>query len=240
MKTIRPAVTVVMLVLVLSPAKAANFSRPSAAYDWLDISLEATAREVDRHGARPTIISRTLAIALTAMYDAWAAYDDKAVGTRLGASLRRPAAERTVANKEKAIAYATYRALIDVYPDDKAWIDSQMRGKGFDPDDASVDPATPQGVGNLAAKAVCAYRHHDGANQFGDEVGSNGVPYSDYTYYAPVNTPEKVTDPNRWQPIPFVNPKGGFVTPGFLTPHWYRVKPFALDRSDQFRAPVPP
>jgi hypothetical protein len=211
MKTLRTAVTAVMLVLVLSPslARAASFSRPSAAYDWLDISLEATAREVDRHGARPTIISRTLAIALTAMYDAWAAYDEKAVGTRLGASLRRLAAERTVANKEKAIAYATYRALVDVYPEDKAWIDSQMRAKGFDPEDASVDPATPQGIGNLAAKAVCAYRHHDGANQFGDEVGSNGVPYSDYTYYAPVNTAEKINDPNRWQPIPFVNPKGG-------------------------------
>jgi hypothetical protein len=30
------------------------------------------------------------------------------------------------------------------------------------------------------------------------------------------------------------------VTPGFLTPHWYRVKPFALQRSDQFRPPPPP
>jgi hypothetical protein len=214
--------------------------KPSAAYDWLDVSLEATAREVDRHGARPTIISRTLAIALTSMYDAWAAYDDKAVGSRLGASLRRPPAERTPANKEKAIAYATYRALVDVYPEDKAWIDEQMRRRGFDPADASMDVSTPQGVGNKAAKAVCDYRHHDGANQFGDEVGSNGVPYSDYTFYAPVNTPEKLVDPNRWQPIPFVNPKGGTIAPGFLTPHWYRVQPFALDRSDQFRPPPPP
>jgi len=242
MKTLRPAVTAVMLVFLFLPVvgKAAAQPKPSAAFEWLDISLEATAREVDRHGARPTIISRTLAIALTAMYDAWAAYDEKAVGTRLGGTLRRPAGERTLANKEKAIAYATYRALIDVYPDDKAWIDEQMRGKGFNPDDASTDPSTPQGVGNLAARAVCAYRHHDGANQFGDEVGSNGVPYSDYTYYAPVNTVEKVNDPNRWQPIPFVNPKGGTIAPGFLTPHWYRVKPFALDRSDQFRPPAPP
>ena len=242
MKTLRPVVTAVMLVFLLWPVvgKAATPPKPSAAYEWLDISLEATAREVDRHGARPTIISRTLAIALTAMYDAWAAYDDKAVGTRLGGTLRRPAGERTLANKEKAIAYATYRALIDVYPEDKAWIDEQMRGKGFNPDDASTDPSTPQGIGNLAARAVCAYRHHDGANQFGDEVGSNGVPYSDYTYYTPVNTVEKVNDPNRWQPIPFVNPKGGTIAPGFLTPHWYRVKPFALDRSDQFRPPAPP
>jgi hypothetical protein len=235
-----PTAVLPLLLLSSSLLAATAPPKPSAAYDWLDVSLEATAREVDRHGARPTIISRTLAVALTAMYDAWAAYDAKAVGSRLGGSLRRPAAERTLANKEKAIAYATYRALVDVYPEDKAWIDEQMRQRGFDPNDASMDVSTPQGIGNKAARAVCDYRHHDGANQFGDEVGSNGVPYSDYTYYTPVNTAEKLVDPNRWQPIPFVNPKGGTIAPGFLTPHWYRVKTFALDRSDQFRPPAPP
>ena len=45
----------------------------------------------------PTINARALAIVHTAMYDAWAAYDATAVGTRLGGSLRRPAAERYVA-----------------------------------------------------------------------------------------------------------------------------------------------
>src|SRR5688572_7907462 len=89
-------------------AKAPADFKPTAAYDWLEVSLEATAREVDRVGARPTIISRTLAVALTAMYDAWAAYDEKAVGTRLGDRLRRPPAERTDRNREIAIAYATY------------------------------------------------------------------------------------------------------------------------------------
>ena len=39
----------------------------------------------------PTINARALAIVHTAMYDAWAAYDPVAVGTRLGGSLRRPA-----------------------------------------------------------------------------------------------------------------------------------------------------
>ena len=87
-----------------APKTEAAKHTPSAAYQWLDISLEATAREVDRHGARPTILSRTLAIALTAMYDAWAAYDAQALGTRLGDRLRRPPAERTRANQEKAKA----------------------------------------------------------------------------------------------------------------------------------------
>src|SRR5687768_2654783 len=214
--------------------------KPTAAYRWLEISLEATAREVDRIGARPTIISRTLAVALTAMYDAWAAYDDKALGTRFGAALRRPAEQRSDRNREIAIAYATYRALVDVYPADKAWLDAQMRAAGFDPNDESKDLSKPQGIGNVAAAAVCEYRHGDGANQLGDEVGSNGKPYSDYTFYAPANPADKVNDPDRWQVIPFSDGKGGTFAPGFLTPHWYRVKPFALDRSDQFRPPPPP
>lgn len=225
---------------LLPHARPSSDFRPTAAYQWLEISLEATAREVDRFGARPTIISRSLAVALTAMYEAWAAYDDKAAGSRLGAALRRPKAERTEKNKEIAIAYATYRALVDVYPEDRKWIGDQMRGMGFDPNDQTTDPAKPRGIGNLAAKAVCDYRHHDGSNQLGDEAGSNGKPYSDYTSYAPVNATDKVTDPDRWQPIPFSDNRGGFFYPGFLTPHWDRVKPFALDSSAQFRPPPPP
>lgn len=69
--------------------------KPSAAYKWLDIVLEASARDVERVGAMPTILSRQMAIPCTAMFNAWAASDDKAVGTELGGKLRRPADERT-------------------------------------------------------------------------------------------------------------------------------------------------
>src|SRR5262245_23291908 len=51
----------------------------SPAYKWVDVVLEVTGREVEGIGARPTIISRQMAVPLTAMYDAWAAYDEKAV-----------------------------------------------------------------------------------------------------------------------------------------------------------------
>ena len=129
---------------------------PTAAYRWLDVLLEASGRDAQRNSPRPTILSRTMALVLTAMYDAWAAYDEVAVGTRLGATLRRPAAERTQANKEKAIAYAAYRSLLFVYPDDAEWIRGQLRKQGFDPDDASADASTPQGVGTTAANAVSA------------------------------------------------------------------------------------
>ena len=150
---------------------------------------------MDSYGARPTILSRDMAVALTAMYDAWAAYDEKAVGTQLGGELRRPSRERTLANKEKAIAYATYRALLASYPQSASWLAGEMRKHGFDPEDATTDLSKPQGVGNVAAAAVIAYRQRDGANQLGDEVGSNGTPYSDYTFYKPVNTVANNFDP---------------------------------------------
>jgi hypothetical protein len=210
------------------------------AYRWLDIAQEATAREVDRDTPRPTIISRTLAIWATAMYDAWAAYDEKAVGSRLGATLRQPKRARTVKNKEKAISYASYHALLYVYPEDKAFLEGQMRKIGYDPAVVSKDPGKPEGVGYLAAQAVIEYRRHDGANQHGDEAGGDGIPYSDYTYYQPINPPDKIIDPDRWQPITFTMKDGSKVTPGFLTPHWYRVIPFALTSAAQFRPGPPP
>ena len=231
-----PAVPAGMLV----HRQPASDFKPNAAYRWLDILLEASGRDAVRNKPRPTVLSRTDAIVLTAMYDAWAAYDDKAVGTRLGGKLRRPEAERTLANKEKAIAYAAYRALLFVYDEDKQWIREQLKKEGFDPDDASADVTTASGIGNTAASAVIDFRRHDGSNQLGDEPGSSGQAYSDYTRYKPVNTADHIVDPLRWLPIPFSDGKGGTVAPGFLGPHWGKVKPFGLESPDQFLPPEPP
>ena len=214
--------------------------KTSVAYKWLDIVLEASARDVERVGAMPTILSRQMAIPCTAMFNAWAAYDEKAVGTELGGKLRRPAGERTLKNKETAIAYATYRTAVDQLPHFKDYLTGEMKKMGYDPMDMSMDPTTPVGIGNTVAKTLLAVRHQDGANQNGTETGSNGEPYSDYTMYRPVNTPDKITDPDRWQPIPFVNEDGSTFAPGFLTPHWYRVQPFALKSAAQFRPGPPP
>ena len=95
----------------------------SAAYKLLDIALEATAREHDRHEARrPTIGSPTPAILMSAMFDAWAASTPVAVGTRLGDKLaaRRPNAPPPT--RKRRSAYATYRACSTVYPEDAKWI----------------------------------------------------------------------------------------------------------------------
>jgi hypothetical protein len=38
----------------------------------------------------PPLVARALAIVHTCIYDAWSAYDNRAVGTRMGGDLRRP------------------------------------------------------------------------------------------------------------------------------------------------------
>lgn len=115
-----------------------------------------------------------------------------------------------------------------------------MRELGLDPTNNSLDPNTPEGIGNLAAKAVIEARKNDGANQYGEEKGSDGKPYFDYTGYAPVNSPDENLDPNRWQPKYFSDGKGGKYAPGCLTPYWQHVKPIALASADQFRPEPPP
>ena len=71
------------------------------------------------------------------------------------------------------------------------------------------------------------FRHHDGSNQLGD---LNPGAYSDYTGYAPVNTPTAINNPNRWQPL-----QVGANVQKFITPHWGKVKPYALVIGSQFR-----
>src|SRR3989454_6276837 len=205
----------------------------NVAIQWDNAALQAI--RVAKPG--PPIVARALAIAHTAMYDAWAPYDERAVGPRLGGSLRRPGVERTLVNKNAAVSFAASRALVALFPTQTPAFNEVMASFGYDPATGSPDVATPAGVGNVAAAAVIAFRHVDGANQLGDlHPGA----YSDYTGYVPVNDPDHINDPNRWQPLRFSDGHGGFVTPGFIAPHWGRVVPFALASGSQFRPPELP
>ncbi len=190
----------------------------------------------------PPMVARALAIVHTCIYDAWAAYDRRAVGTQLGDSLRRPQNERTQGNKDEAISFAAYRASADLFPnDDEKVFRPLMKQLGYDPDDASADMSTPTGIGNVACGAVLQFRHHDGSNQLGD-LSASDVPYSDYTGYASVNppapvppNPDLVVDPNRWQPLQYLDATNTPVTQPFVGAQWYRVVPFALRSGDEFR-----
>jgi hypothetical protein len=212
--------------------------------DWNAAALS----EVRAARLGPPIVARALAIAHTCMYDAWAAYDAQAVGTLLGGSLRRPAAERTDANKAEAISFAAYRCLLNLFPAGAARLNAQMLALGYDPTNATLDTTTPAGVGNVASAAVIADRHHDGANQYGDEPGSPATPtpYADYTGYVPSNAPMEyclptmpvcpplnIADPWHWQPL-IGPPELGSVTQKYIAPHWSNVRPFALTSATQY------
>ncbi len=182
---------------------------------------EAALQAVRNTRTGPPIAARAFAITHTCIFDAWAAYDAVAIGTRLGGTLRRPAVERTLANKQEAISFAAYRALLDLFPTQQALFDGLMTSLGYDPDNTTTDISSPAGIGNMASAAVLDFRHTDGSNQLGD---LNPGAYSDYTGYRPVNFPDRVVNPNRWQPLRLPNGQ----TQRFLAPHWGNVIPFAL------------
>ncbi len=221
-------------VFVLAPlALAAPLDSGSLRWD------SAALRGIRDAKLGAPVVARALAIVHTCMYDAWAAYDERAVGTQLGDALRRPASERTLANKEQAISYAAYRALADVLPvDTNSVYIPLMKQLGYDPSDDSTDIETPTGIGNVACAAVLEYRHHDKSNQLGDLAQG---PYSDWTGYAPVNAPSPVparaapSDPNHWQPLTYVNSTGDLMTQRFVGAQWSQVTPFALTSGDEFR-----
>lgn len=211
----------------------------SVVIDWNKVALQAVRTNSVK---QPTVASRAYAIVHTCMYDAWAAYDSVAAGTQLGTSLRRPAIERTLDNKNKAISFAAYRALMDLFHDapSVAMFNALMTSLGYDSNDLSVNTGTPSGIGNVTSKAVLDFRYYDGSNQHGEKNG--GAPYSDYTGYTPVNTPDFVFNPNNWQPLRL--PTGlpspnDFAVQVCVTPQWTHVKPFAMTSGSQFR-PKPP
>lgn len=210
------------------------------AYKWGEMAILATANDTDRFKPRPTITSRYLGLIFVAIFDAWSRYDDRAVPVYLKDVGRRPKKEHSLGNKEVAISYAAYRAMSEYYFTDKALFVDFMKELGLDPDNESLDPNTPVGIGNLAARAVIEARKGDGANQYGEEKGSNGQPYFDYVGYEPVNSADRNIDPNRWQPKYFSNGKGGKFAPGCLTPFWHKVEPIALKLGSQFRPDPPP
>jgi hypothetical protein len=211
----------------------------------------------------PTITARAIGILHTATYDAWAYYDATAVDTRQNLratpSPRQPAAARTLENKSKAISFAAYRVLMDLFPPDEFPAKTDDNGtyrlpavlmSSPKPDGLAYNPAetdstpgiidSPAEVGYAAADAVLSYRHGDGSTNTSN-------------YDGPLNTWNAVPYPGHWQPLCVLTPAGvaAKLTPfrdpsqpcpdadGYytvqkpLTPQWGMIKGFALNPDTQ-------
>jgi hypothetical protein len=197
-----------------------------------------------------TLQMRVTHLATVGWFDALAPYHPTAVGvhTRIP---RRPASESTTnRNKNIAALHASYQAVKAVAAEREPGFRQLMAAFGLNPDDESVDPTSPVGIGNLAGKGVVAARLRDGMNQLGDEGRRyNPKPYRDYTGYRPVNTAYELVHPSRWQPqlTPHrrrngqVGPgdKGIFEVQHFVTPQLRLVKPYSFRHPARFHVPPP-
>lgn len=263
---------------------ALRFERPGSTFMWQNPTLEfesntqtnafklstvvewneALLAAVRNGSPRPTVTTRSLYMVHRAMYDAWSLYDAVAVPTLLDASLRRPAEERTLEMKTRAINQAAYHTAIHVFSayEQSTGVFSRLMGDLGDTIIDTADTTTAAGIGLSAAQAAIAAGQTDGSN-----AENNFAPVTSDFYpeaYEPVNSDDPNADnsagkpgfdANRWVPLRVPNgtkkdadgnaildhnDPSTYSVQSFLTPHWGAVEPFALTSGDQFRPPAPP
>ena len=207
-----------------------NDASPTVSVMWDKVVQKA----VINTSPGPTIASRAYAMMHTAMFNAWSAYDPKAISTQLDDILQRPTSEITEANKSEAMSYAAYRVLTDLFPNQTHIFNELMGELGLNPNNHTTDIATSAGIGNLMAAQLLEFRRQDGSNQLGN--------YLDITNYQPVNAVGETTQIDRWTPelVPIdAEPGQEIRVQQFLTPQWGDVTPFALESGEQFRPEAP-
>ncbi len=220
----------------------------SVARKWNEAQLFAIRNDF----ARPPVHARNLWHVSTAMYDAWAVYDQVAQPFLLGNEVGNYSSTFTPfelpadieAAQNEAVSYAAFRVLrhrFQFSPNAATtlpYFDSLLTDMGYDPDFTGINysDGNPAALGNYIAEEVIAFGFSDGSNEAGE--------YSNLVYL-PVNPPIDMTlsgnpdidDPNRWQPLElplFIDQAGIPFTeaPPFQSPEWGNVTPFALDDSD--------
>ncbi len=206
----------------------------SVARRWNEQLLQSIRRDVPR----PTVHARNLYHVSVAMWDAWAAFDDVAVGHTTNAIAT---ADDVDAARDEAISYAAYRVLSHRYVSavggdvSQDCYDRFMDVLGYDPANTTVTGDSPAALGNRIGNAVIDAFADDGANEQND--------YADPDDWVP-DTPRLVVDapgtraqtPTTWQQLVIAEaetqngiPEGSGVRE-VVGAHWGAVTPFALVR----------
>ena len=164
-------------------------------------------------------VARAVHVLHSAMYDAWAAYDHRAVGTRLGDLLHCPQAEPSEQTKE-AVSFAAYHALIDLFPTRRELFVAVMDRLGYDRTRSAA----------LAHRALSAPSRPTQCSASTTATGPTNSatrapgPYADWTDYRPVNPPTGSRTPTAGSSCGSAG-RNGAALPG---PHWGLVAPFSL------------
>lgn len=194
--------------------------------------------------------SRAMFTLASCMYDAWAAYDSRALPSTYhsGAITEIPRVRGSSEDVEEAVAFAAYRAMAYLFaevPENMASLNAFFADLGYDSTDTNTDLDNPAGVGNSVCNTVINERKEDGTNSEGDkQTAKSDEPYADYTNYNPVN-PEPALDGsidcseidiNHWVPLRITNT----TVQEMNEPYAALIKPFALDSPFEFEVPGPP
>lgn len=216
----------------------------------------------------PPAQARNLLSLSVCMYDAWAAYDPKAIGYVYRG---KHTTFDVAAARREAISYAAFQLLKERHAYSRTAQltliadDSLMTSLGYSISNRSRDPSTPAGVGNSVYDAVSAWFINDGSRQ------TNGIPWPEaqppVAYpntpasqggYVFINPPlatalsgindghgNTVLDINRWQRLQIVDSvdQNGFPQgpiQGYLGAQWLAVRAFALGRTDSGKLWIDP
>ena len=139
----------VLITLLCAPAARAQHS---VAREWNELLLESIRKDF----ARPTVHARNLYHVSVAMWDAWAAFDNTAVGVISKEKMFIPFIPVKTLRQE-AISFAAYRVLkarFATSPGAAAMFpqyDALMTAKGYDPSKTSTVGNTPSALGNRIA-----------------------------------------------------------------------------------------
>lgn len=199
-----------------------NDADPSVNVVWQRVVNEAIINSDVADG--PTIAARAMAMVHTAIYDAWASFD--AVALRVSADATgnngqfEGALPATAANLTKAMSFAAYTVMQNLYPDMAQMLKDVMEKRyGFTPGDNTLAAR----IGVDAGRDVIAARADDGSNQANNFASTNG--------YRPVNSdPAHMVDMDKWTPEHVMNVDADQM---FLTPHWGGVKGFSIPRGEK-------
>ena len=227
-----------VMLLILSPLLicSAVCAQDSVARQWCDLTIESIRNDF----ARPPVHARTLHHVSAAMHDAWASYEELAVGFIVDGDY---IVSDTEAAKEEAISYAVYRLLrarfatapgaAELFP----LYDALMNELGYDTNNTGTIGESPAALGNRIAASYLFYGFNDGSNEIFDFENVFYEPVNDSLVVAlPGNT--TLTDPARWQPLTldfFIDQSGNVVpgaTPSFLAAEWGLVKGFSIVEDD--------
>lgn len=212
---------------VLSTATRAAYRGPSIIIGWNKVLTAVIAS----NSLGPTVAARAISMVYEAAYNAWAAYNWRAEFTLPGLR-KRPWWEADDAWRSIAVSNAMADVLKALFPVQGDAVEQALADLTDPPPSGYNFAGAAAQLGQYVARQLLRSRQDDGSNQLGDLAPGA---YSDYTGYQPVNGPDLVVDPTRWQPLRITTAAGVTSVQKFLTPQWGKVRPFALASGSVFR-----